>query len=54
VLFRHPDPAGLLDALAADGVWAVTLGPQVVRLVTHCDVDDAAIGRAVAAIRRAP
>jgi hypothetical protein len=24
-----------------------------VRLVTHCDVDDAAIGRAVAAIRRA-
>ena len=54
VLFRHPDPAGLLVALAADGVWAVTLGPQVVRLVTHCDVDDAGIARAVAAIRRAP
>jgi threonine aldolase len=54
VLFRHPDPAGLLDALASDGVWAVTLGPQIVRLVTHCDVDDGAIARAVAAIRRAP
>jgi hypothetical protein len=25
-----------------------------VRLVTHCDVDDAAIARAVAAIHRAP
>jgi threonine aldolase len=54
VLFRHPDPAGLLNALAADGVWAVTLGPETVRLVTHCDVGDAAIARAVAAIHRAP
>jgi threonine aldolase len=32
----------------------VTLGPQVVRFVTHCDVDDAGVRRAVAAIRRAP
>jgi threonine aldolase len=54
VLFQHPDPAALLSALAADGVWAVTLGPQVVRFVTHCDTDDVAIARAVAAIRRAP
>jgi threonine aldolase len=54
VLFRHPDPVGLLRALASDGVWGVTLGPGIVRFVTHCDVDDAAIGRAVATIRRAP
>jgi threonine aldolase len=54
VLFRHPDPAALLAALAADGVWAVTLGPNVVRFVTHCDVDDAGVRRAVDAIRRAP
>jgi threonine aldolase len=54
VLFRHPDPAGLLAALEAEGVWAVTLGPYTVRFVTHCDVDDDGIQRAVAAIRRAP
>ncbi|HZA78356.1 MAG TPA: GntG family PLP-dependent aldolase [Acidimicrobiales bacterium] len=54
VLFRHADPAALLGALADEGVWAVTLGPQTVRFVTHCDVDDAGIRRAVAAIRRAP
>jgi threonine aldolase len=35
-------------------VWAVTLGPETVRLVTHCDVGDAAIARAVDAIHRAP
>jgi len=54
VLFRHADPATLLAALADEGVWAVTLGPGIVRFVTHCDVDDAGIHRAVAAIRRAP
>jgi threonine aldolase len=54
VLFRHRDPAALLATLAAEGVWAVTLGPGVVRFVTHCDVDDAGVTRAVAAIRRAP
>ena len=32
----------------------MTLGPETVRLVTHCDVGDATIARAVAAIRRAP
>jgi threonine aldolase len=54
VLFRHPDPARLLAALAAEGVLAVTLGPETVRLVTHNDVDDAGVSRAVEAIRRAP
>jgi threonine aldolase len=54
VLFRHDDPAKVLEALAADGIWAVTLGPGIVRLVTHCDVDDAGIERAIEAIRSAP
>src|SRR5690606_31061064 len=49
VLFRHPDPARLLAALAEDGVGAVTLGPGVVRFVTHADIDDAAVAHAVAA-----
>jgi threonine aldolase len=54
VLFRHADPGSLLAALAAAGVGAVTLGPGVVRLVTHADIDDGALGCAVEAIRRAP
>lgn len=54
VLFRHDDPPKLLGALAARGVGAVTLGPGTVRLVTHIDIDDAALARAVAAIAEAP
>jgi threonine aldolase len=54
VVFSHPDPAGLLGYLQGEGVLAVTLGPGVVRLVTHVDVDDDRIDRAVAAIRKAP
>jgi threonine aldolase len=54
VLFRHDDPVGLLRHLAEAGVGAVTLGPRLVRLVTHADVDDAGIDRAVDALRRAP
>ena len=54
VLFRHDDPRALLDALAARGVGAVTLGPSIVRLVTHCDIDDAAIEVACAALAAAP
>jgi threonine aldolase len=54
VLFRHPDPAKLLAALADRGVSAVTLGPAIVRLMTHADIDDTALDRAIAAIRDAP
>jgi threonine aldolase len=54
VLFRHPDPAALLAALAARGVGAVTLGPGIVRLVTHCGVDDEAVEAAAAALAAAP
>jgi threonine aldolase len=54
VLFRHDDPVALLRWLASQGVGAVTLGPRLVRLVTHADVDDAGIAVAVDALRRAP
>jgi len=54
VLFRHDDPPGLLRALAARGVGAVTLGPGTVRLVTHHGIDDGALAAAVAALRDAP
>jgi len=54
VLFHHDDPLRLLGYLAGEGVGAVTLGPRLVRLVTHADVDDEGVDRAVAALKGAP
>ncbi|HWC10080.1 MAG TPA: beta-eliminating lyase-related protein, partial [Acidimicrobiales bacterium] len=50
VAFSHPAPLALLEHLADDGVLAGTIAPGVVRLVTHHDVDDDALGRAVKAL----
>jgi len=46
-------PASFLDDLAADGVRAGTIDQATVRLVTHHDVDDADIDRALQAIAKA-
>lgn len=54
VIFSHPDPAALLDHLAAHGLRAGTVAPGTVRLMTHNDVDDDGLARAVAALRDAP
>jgi threonine aldolase len=54
VLFSHPDPRTLLAHFEDDGVLAGTVAPGVVRLVTHADVDDEGIERALRSIARAP
>ena len=54
VCFQHPGPGHLLAHLRSMGVLAGTIAPGVVRLVTHHDIDDEDIERAVAAIRSAP
>jgi threonine aldolase len=46
-------PASFLDDLAGAGVRAGTIDPMTVRLVTHKDVDDADLDRALAAITKA-
>jgi threonine aldolase len=46
-------PASFLDDLAADGIRAGTIDQMTVRLVTHKDVDDADLDRALAAIAKA-
>lgn len=38
--------------LAAEGVWALSPGPGMLRLVLHADIDDAGIQRASLAFRR--
>lgn len=54
VVFAHRRPAALLDHLRAAGVLAGTIGPRTVRLVTHRNVDDTGVKRAIAALRHAP
>jgi threonine aldolase len=54
VVFRHVDPLALLRHLRDDGVLAGLISPGVVRLMTHVDVDDRGIDRAVASITNAP
>ena len=50
VTWRHPDPSSLVEHLAAEGVLGGTIAPGVVRLVTHHDVDDEGVDRAVKAL----
>jgi threonine aldolase len=47
------DAAGLADSCKADGVLVSVLGPRRVRLVTHLDVDDEGIERALSSLRSA-
>lgn len=54
VTWRHPGPSKLVDHLAGEGVLAGTIAPGVMRLVTHHDVDDEGLERAVAALAGAP
>jgi threonine aldolase len=54
VTFDHANPAALLGHLEAEGVRAGTIAPGVVRLVTHHDVDDEGIERAIKALASAP
>ena len=54
VCFEHTDPSRLVHHLQQNGVLAGTVAPGTVRLVTHCDVDDAGIDKAIAALRSSP
>jgi threonine aldolase len=54
VTFTHPEPEKLLAHLEGDGVLAQAIAPGTVRLVTHRDIDDAGVARAVAALDAAP
>ncbi|MHB1911416.1 MAG: threonine aldolase family protein [Acidimicrobiales bacterium] len=54
VTFHHAAPRAVIDHLAAAGILVGTIAPGVVRLVTHHDVDDQGISRAVKALADAP
>ena len=54
VVFEPPSVDEVLEHLRAEGVLAGTIAPGVVRLVTHRDVDDDGVERAVAALAAAP
>ncbi len=54
VTFVHGESDKLLAHLEGEGVLAGTIAPDTVRLVTHHDVDDAGIERAVWRLAGAP
>ncbi len=54
VTFWHAEPEKLLTHLENEGVLAGTIAPNVVRLVTHHDVDDPGLIRAMSALAGAP
>ncbi len=54
VIFHHGQPDKLLAHLEGEGVLAGTVAPNQVRLVTHHDIDDAGLARAVKALNGAP
>jgi threonine aldolase len=54
VTFAHGEPDKLLAHLEGHGVLAHSIAPGVMRFVTHRDVDDAGVDRAVAALEDAP
>jgi threonine aldolase len=54
VAFAHPAPEKLLTHLEGHGVLAHAIAPETVRFVTHRDVDDAGVVRAIAALQDAP
>jgi threonine aldolase len=51
VIFDVADAKSFVDRLKEHGVLAAGVSKTTVRLVTHLDVDDAGIGRAIEAIR---
>ncbi|MDQ1704676.1 MAG: threonine aldolase [Frankiaceae bacterium] len=49
----HTDAATVAAQCQAEGVLVSSVGPRWVRLVTHLDIDDAGIDRAIDVVRRA-
>ena len=54
VTFSHGEPDKLLAHLEGHGVLAHAIAPETMRFVTHHDVDDAGVARAVDALAGAP
>jgi threonine aldolase len=54
VTFTHPEPEKLLAHLEGHGVLAHAIAPETMRFVTHHDVDDAGVTRAIGALQDAP
>jgi threonine aldolase len=54
VVFAHPDPSALFAHLGSVGVLAGTIAPGTVRMMTHHDIDDDGIDRAIGALDGAP
>ncbi len=54
VIFTHPTPDRVIEHLLGEGILSGTIAPGVLRLVTHHDVDDPGLDRAIKALASAP
>lgn len=54
VTWHHDDADAVVGHLRTEGVLAATIAPGLLRLVTHHDVDDDGVDRAVKAVATAP
>ncbi len=54
VIFTHTSTDAVINHLHGEGILAGTIAPGVLRLVTHHDVDDAGLERAIKAVGTAP
>ena len=54
VTWAHPDTDAVVRHLAGHDVLVGTIAPRTLRIVTHHDVDDDGVDRAVAALVTAP
>jgi threonine aldolase len=54
VTFTHAEPDKVLAHLEGHGVLAHAIAPETLRFVTHHDVDDGGVTRAIAALEDAP
>jgi threonine aldolase len=52
VIFRVPDPKGLIEAVAGEVQLSTANGGRAVRAVTHMDVSREQIDEALVAIKR--
>ena len=55
VVFRLKDQNGVpafLERLRQEGILALAFGPGAVRFVTHLEIDDAAVERAIVSLQK--
>ena len=52
VYFDCKDAPLLIEKLRSEGIWALALGPETIRMVTHLQVDSAGVKQTIQALQK--